>query len=67
MAIFFRKLLNNLEDWGYVLDPFYFTYLFQLLNNHLCRLIYHNSLTYQIWSIARYKQGQCFSEIFEQF
>ena len=34
----FQESLGNLEDWGYVPDPFQLTNLLQLLNNQLCRL-----------------------------
>ena len=36
-AIIFRNLLENLEDWDKVPDPFQFSNLFQLLNNQLCQ------------------------------
>ena len=35
MAIILSNLLKNLEDWGYVLGPFQFSNLPQLLTNQL--------------------------------
>ena len=36
-SIVFRNILKNLEDWGYISDPFQFSNLLQLLNDQSCQ------------------------------
>ena len=37
-AVFITNLLNNMENWGYLPDPFQFRNLLQLLSNQLCQV-----------------------------